>query len=85
MKFVAAEGVIKKQKIMATEKMLNEKILTITLEIAEKYPELSKYLEEMPVTIPNVPNPEMGLATLQEYYASLQNLLQEYAAKHAPE
>ena len=36
---------------METEQELNGKILKITMTIQEKYPELSKYLGEMPVTI----------------------------------
>ena len=38
---------------METEKELNSKILDITMKIRENYPELSKYLDEMPETIPN--------------------------------
>ena len=41
------------------EKEWNSKILKITLQISEQYPELSKYLEEMPVTIPVDKKPEI--------------------------
>ena len=37
---------------MKTEKELNADILKKTLMIQEKFPELSKYIEEMPITIP---------------------------------
>ena len=38
---------------MKTEKQLNADILKITLLIQEKYPELSKYITEMPVSNPD--------------------------------
>lgn len=44
---------------METEKELNAKILMKTMTIQKKYPELSKYLEEMPVTIPNKAHPNI--------------------------
>ena len=43
---------------MKTEKELNNDILKITLTIQEKFPELSKYIAEMPVTIPDIDDPE---------------------------
>ena len=63
---------------MKTEKELNEAILTKTLLIQEKFPELSKYIEEMPITIPTN-NPEINLKTLRDYYNSLENLMDKYA------
>jgi hypothetical protein len=42
---------------------------------------LSKYLEEMPVTIPDTKNPEMNIKTLQDYYNSLESLLKKYSPK----
>jgi len=66
---------------MKTEE-LNSKILKITLTIQEKYPELSKYLNEMPVTIPNEKDPEINNKNLKEYYESLTSLLQNYIVEH---
>lgn len=63
---------------MKTEEQLNSDILEITMEIKEKFPELSKYILEMPVTIPNIKNPEVTSKALQEYYDSLDILLKEY-------
>jgi len=60
------------------EKELNSKILEITMKIKDDYPELSKYLEEMPVTIPTEKDPEMTLNHLQTYYESLNSLLNKY-------
>lgn len=66
---------------MKTEKELNAAILKKTLMIQERFPELSKYIEEMPITIP-VNNPEINLKQLTDYYNSLENLIQKYAKNH---
>jgi len=63
---------------MKTVKELDADILKITMEIKEKYPELSNYILEMPVTIPNVENPEMNRKVLNDYYDSLAILLIDY-------
>ena len=64
------------------ENELNAKILKITMTIRTDYPELSKYLNEMPVTIPYVSNPEMNNNILFEYYKSLESILKEYSPSH---
>ena len=64
---------------------LNSKILKITMTIMEQYPELSKYLEEMPVTIPHESNPEITknkLNNLKAYYESLSLMLNKYKMEH---
>lgn len=66
-----------------TEKELNLKILNITLKINDQYPELSKYLEEMPVTIPVLTKPEITLKGLSTYYNSLNVLLNHYIKEHS--
>ncbi len=70
---------------MESEKELNSKILEITMTIQEKYPELSEYLGEMPVTISDTKNPEINIKTLRAYYDSLTALLENYVSEHAPE
>lgn len=67
---------------MKTEKELNEKILKTTLLIKTEYPELSKYLLEMPETIPDVKNPEMNTKVLKDYLNSLKEILHKYAPNH---
>jgi hypothetical protein len=66
---------------MKTEKELNAAILQKTLMIQEKFPELSKYIEEMPITIPTS-NPEITIKNLTSYYNSLDNLMEKYAENH---
>lgn len=61
---------------------INQKILLKTLEIKDKYPELSKYIEEMPITIPDSEMPEITLKNLNEYYNSLKVIETEYALTH---
>ncbi|WP_395050227.1 hypothetical protein [Flavobacterium sp.] len=67
---------------MKTENKINNAILKITMKIKEQFPELSKYILEMPVTIPNVENPEMNSKALQDYYDSLNVLLKDYTENH---
>ncbi len=63
-------------------KDLNSKILSITMTITEHYPELSKYLDEVPATIPIESNPEMTLSHLLAYYESLNSILGNYKLDH---
>ncbi|HSL88592.1 MAG TPA: hypothetical protein VK870_04785 [Ignavibacteriaceae bacterium] len=70
---------------MESAKELNVKILDITMIIQEKYPELLKYLGEMPVTIPDKKSPEIDCKNLREYYDSLSSILENYAREHLAE
>jgi hypothetical protein len=67
---------------MKTEKELNNDILKITMAIRDNFPELSKYLNEMPVTIPVSNNPEINLKNLQDYFNSLNALFRKYVINH---
>ena len=67
---------------MKTEEQLNADILKITLLIREKYPELSKYVSEMPITIPDVESPEINAKILTDYYDSLEAIMENYAQNH---
>jgi hypothetical protein len=63
---------------MKNEKELNEDILNITMKIRNQSPELSKYIMEMPVTIPNTEDPKINIKILQDYCESLKVLLKNY-------
>ena len=63
---------------MESETELNTKIMAITMQIQNEFPELSKYLNEMPVTIPTEENPEITTAILNNYYESLLRMLTTY-------
>ncbi len=68
---------------MEPEKELNAKILKITMTIKDQHPELSKYIEEMPVTIPDEKHPEITLKSLKAYYDSLNAILNKYTIEHS--
>ncbi len=72
----------KKMNFNQIEKELNSKILEITIIIKDKYPELLKYLDEMPITIPSEKNPEITLKNLSAYYESLNTVLNKYILEH---
>ena len=65
-----------------TEREVTSKILRISLKINDQYPELSKYLEKMPVIIPGDKNPEIILKGLSTYYDSLNVLLNYHIKQH---
>ncbi|TRX31890.1 hypothetical protein FNW52_18025 [Flavobacterium sp. ZT3R18] len=67
---------------MEDAKELNTQILKTTMLIRKQFPELSKYLLEMPETIPDVKNPEMNKQVLKEYLNSLKEILGKYAPNH---
>ncbi|HCQ13235.1 hypothetical protein [Flavobacterium sp.] len=67
---------------METEEEINAKIMKVTMVIQENYPELSKYLNEMPITIPIDSNPEINVKNLQKYYDTLVALFRNYVAEH---
>ena len=67
---------------METEEVLNDKIMKITGQIKEKYPELYSSLGEMPVTIPGTKTPVINANVLKEYYESLVYTLKSYETTH---
>jgi hypothetical protein len=68
--------------IMKTAAELNQNIVKITMTIRNEFPELMKFLNEMPETIPNHESPEINIKILQDYYDSLENFLRKYAPNH---
>lgn len=67
---------------METENDLNSRILKMTMTIKNKYPELSKYLEELQVTIPTEKAPEITRDDLKVYYNTLNDLFAKYKLSH---
>ena len=64
---------------MKTKGELNKEILETTANIQENYPELSKFEEEMTITIPSDVKPEITTSDLQEYNDSLQAMAKGYS------
>jgi len=67
---------------MKTESEWNADIVKITLDIQTRFPELSKYLSEMPATIPDAAQPDINVTALKDYYDSLEALISDYALNH---
>lgn len=67
---------------MDTLDEINAKIMKVTTAIRENYPELHKYLNEMPVTVPSDKDPHMDVQILTQYYESLVTVFRNYVAEH---
>lgn len=63
--------------------ILNAQILDITMLIKKQYPELSLFIEEMPVSIPNKEYPEITVKNLTTYLESLVELKLKYQETHS--
>ena len=70
------------RSLMKTEKDLNEAILKITMKIQDEFPELTKYLKEMPVKFSSASANGVSVASLQEYHDSLTALMKNYSEEH---
>lgn len=68
---------------MKTKTELDQDILNITLKINQEFPELAKYLQEMPVTVPDNDNSKVNLNSLNEYYDSLVVMMKNYSKTHS--
>ena len=55
-----------------------KEIIEITTTIETQYPELYRFLEENPMTLPAIDYPKIDEATLTEYLKSLKELLQHH-------
>ena len=64
---------------MKTKLELIKEILETTSNIQENYPELSKFSDEMTITIPDKKTPEINASTLKDYNDSLQAMAKGYA------
>ncbi len=67
---------------MKTKAELEQDIVNITIKIQEEFPELSKYIAEMPDDISGIGNKQMTTNSFKEYYNSLALLLSEYSKTH---
>lgn len=64
---------------------LTKQINDITLEIEQDYPELYKYLDENPVSIPCCETPKLDIKSFTDYMDSLKELLQHHIETHKKE
>ncbi len=65
---------------MKTKTEWEQDILNITTTINQEFPELSKYINEMPLH--NSGNEEMSVKSLEDYFHSLEELVGKYSKTH---
>ena len=65
---------------MKTKIELEQGIIKFTTKIQTEFPELSKYIIEIPNN--NSENEGVNIKSLEDYYSSLKNILYEYAKTH---
>ncbi len=65
-----------------TEMEWTQDVIRITTEIRTKFPELIKYIEEMPVNINNAQ--DKYAHDMKEYYEALELLVKNYQISHIP-
>jgi len=63
---------------MESQSSINDKIFSTILKIQTEYPELVKFLEEMPVHYSSVPNKGVNNKDLKDYLNSLNELKETY-------
>jgi hypothetical protein len=66
------------KKMHAVLKEIND----LTYKIEHDYPELYKYLDENPVTLPTMNHPSMNTDTFANYLETLKDLLQHHLDTH---
>ncbi|TYA52193.1 hypothetical protein [Formosa maritima] len=67
---------------MKTVKELLQNISELIRDIETNYPELYQYLDENPVTIPNMQHPKVTTEELENYLETLNDLLDKYKKEH---
>jgi hypothetical protein len=67
---------------MKTKTELENSIISVTTKINQKFPELTKYINEMPVNISENNQEEINTKNLNEYHNSLVELLEKYSKTH---
>jgi hypothetical protein len=66
------------KKLQQLTKEVNE----LTTRIEQDYPELYQFLNENPVTIPNIESPVMNTEVFADYLDSLKQQLQHHIENH---
>lgn len=61
---------------------LQREITELTSHIETNYPELYRFLEENPITIPASDQPDVGTKSLEDYLESLKQLLKHHLERH---
>ena len=61
---------------------LTREINDLTLQLEQEYPELYRYLDENPVTIPSSDHTELTVKSFSDYLDSLKSLLEKHIETH---
>jgi hypothetical protein len=69
-------------RIMNSLKTIENDILKLTTLIEDKYPELYKFLDENPITMPTVSQPDINLKDMEDYLESLKQILKHHIETH---
>jgi len=67
---------------MKTALEWEQEILQITQQINQEYPELIKYMNEIPVKTGSEQTDGVAIKNLEDYYNSLVAILKDYAETH---
>ena len=67
---------------MKTKAALEQDIIDITMKIYHEFPELSKYIAEMPMQHSGTQKAGVGTKNLKAYYVSLSEVIDSYAKAH---
>jgi hypothetical protein len=70
---------------MKTKAELEQQIVHLSIKINREFPELSKYISEMPERGLGIDDAQSESKNLKEYYNSLLEVLTEYAKTHLPQ
>ncbi|GAA4941004.1 hypothetical protein GCM10023314_12390 [Algibacter agarivorans] len=57
-------------------------IVRLTTLIKTEYPELYIFLEETPITVPSVNDPDINIKVMEDYNESLKQLLKHHIETH---
>lgn len=68
---------------MKTEAEWDHDIINITTRIHRKFPELIKYIQEIPTQVPRSDSLEINAKNLEEYYNSLKEIINTYSEAHS--
>jgi hypothetical protein len=67
---------------MKTKSNLEHEIVSITMKIHKEFPELSKYIAELPEQLINKDSTNLKTKKFKEYFKSLELVVSEYAKTH---
>jgi broad specificity phosphatase PhoE len=79
---ISGSAISEKNIVMKTMQELLSEIMLLTNHIETEYPELYRFLDENPMTIPSLDHPNIDKEIMKEYMDSLKQLLEHYLETH---